>query len=253
VDIGKKLKEKRQEANLTQKELAEILHVSRQTISSWEVGRTYPDLDVLVAISELYDTPLDDLLKEDSQMVKDITEKVRKSERRKITSMILGALLVVVIGISLLSAWERYQNNQANAYGLKPNDLMDSSWEMSFSPKQELMNSMLSFDSNSIMIRNQYGSMLLNPFINPEELEETNGDMRLDISTEHYENLTIEIIDNTYEVSGQGYQETFEKLSNSVIRDTGGTEYFRVANVSAHESLQYLSEREEEAREKVRE
>ena len=40
MDIGKKLKEKRQEANLTQKELAEILHVSRQTISSWEVGRT---------------------------------------------------------------------------------------------------------------------------------------------------------------------------------------------------------------------
>jgi len=72
MDIGKKLKEKRQEANLTQKELAEILHVSRQTISSWEVGRTYPDLDVLVAISELYDTPLDDLLKEDSEMVKNI-------------------------------------------------------------------------------------------------------------------------------------------------------------------------------------
>ena len=57
MDIGKKLKEKREERNLTQKELSEILHVSRQTISSWEVGRTYPDLDVLVAISELYDTP----------------------------------------------------------------------------------------------------------------------------------------------------------------------------------------------------
>ena len=53
MDIGKKLKEKRLEENYTQKELAEILHVSRQTISSWEVGRTYPDLDVLIAISEL--------------------------------------------------------------------------------------------------------------------------------------------------------------------------------------------------------
>lgn len=46
MDIGKKLKEKRLAANLTQQELTEILHVSRQTISSWEVGRTYPDLDV---------------------------------------------------------------------------------------------------------------------------------------------------------------------------------------------------------------
>ena len=35
MDIGKKLKEKREERNLTQKELSEILHVSRQTISSW--------------------------------------------------------------------------------------------------------------------------------------------------------------------------------------------------------------------------
>lgn len=56
MEIKDKLKAKRQEAGLTQKELAEILHVSRQTVSSWEVGRTYPDLEILVAISELYET-----------------------------------------------------------------------------------------------------------------------------------------------------------------------------------------------------
>lgn len=41
MELHEKLKEKRLEAKLTQKELAELLHVSRQTVSSWEVGRTY--------------------------------------------------------------------------------------------------------------------------------------------------------------------------------------------------------------------
>src|SRR5699024_12416871 len=123
MDIGKKLKEKRQEANLTQKELAEILHVSRQTISSWEVGRTYPDLDILIAISELYDTPLDDLLKEDSEMVKNITEKVRKSERRKITNIVLRISILAIIGTSILIDYKRNQNKQENVYRIKTNIL----------------------------------------------------------------------------------------------------------------------------------
>ncbi|WP_080145890.1 helix-turn-helix domain-containing protein [Marinilactibacillus piezotolerans] len=73
MTIGEKLKAKRQGAKLSQQALAEKLHVSRQNISSWEVGRTYPDLDILVTISEFYQIPLDDLLKEDSNMVEEIT------------------------------------------------------------------------------------------------------------------------------------------------------------------------------------
>ena len=134
MDIGKKLKEKRLEENYTQKELAEILHVSRQTISSWEVGRTYPDLDVLIAISELYNTPLDDLLKEDSEMVKDITEKVKKSERRKVLNILLGTVLTIILAVGLFSLWEDYQNNQVNEYGLKPNDIIESTWMLSYTP-----------------------------------------------------------------------------------------------------------------------
>lgn len=255
MKIGKKLKEKRLEANLTQQELADILHVSRQTISSWEVGRTYPDLDVLVAISELYDTPLDDLLKENSQMVKDITNKVKKSERRKVTNIVLGLALLVTIGIGLFSAWERYQNEQTNSYGLKPNDLIDSAWQMHHSPNKELMTSILSFESDSMMIRNQYRYFPLNPFLTAEELEafdEPHPELGLDYSTEHYKDLTIETINNTYIVSGHGYQKTFEKLSDSVIRDENGTEYYYLGS-SLHESLQYFAQQEEDARNNAQE
>ena len=200
MDIGKKLKEEREERNLTQKELSEILHVSRQTISSWEVGRTYPDLDVLVAISELYNTPLDDLLKEDSQMVRDITYKVKKSERRKVINIILAGLLVVFVGFSLVGLWENYQNNQANAYGLKPSDLIESTWEMNFTTAENLSQSTLSIDSDSVMIWNQYNG-LLKPSISEQDFQK-NKDLAKELAEAgltdgvlEYDGVKIEVQD----------------------------------------------------------
>lgn len=249
MDIGKKLKQKRQEANLTQKELAEILHVSRQTVSSWEVGRTYPDLDVLVAISELYDTPLDDLLKEDSQMVKDITEKVKKSERRKVTNIVLSALLVAVIAIGVTFGWENYRNNQPNAAGLRPNDLMDSSWELLHSPVEDLNDSKLSIESDSLMVWNDYSVGLLNPSVDPEEMDDPASEESLEKGLEDglvlYEDLTVEVDENTYIVSAHGYRQTFERLSDTVIQDTNGTEYSKVASVSSHDTLETIAENTE--------
>lgn len=240
IDIGKKLKEKREERNLTQKELSEILHVSRQTISSWEVGRTYPDLDVLVAISELYDTPLDDLLKEDSQMVKDITEKVKKSERRKVINIIFAGLLIVMIGLGLMGVWESYQNNQANAYGLKPSDLIESTWEMNFTTAENLSQSTLSFESGSVMIWNQYNG-LINPYISAQDLaeaKEEQAEAGLADGAIEYDDLTIEVMDEMYIVSAHGYQQNFERVTEMMIRDSNGTEYHKILDAPSHESLQ---------------
>lgn len=246
MDIGKKLKEKREEANLTQKELAEILHVSRQTISSWEVGRTYPDLDVLVAISELYDTPLDDLLKEDSKMVKNITEKVKKSERRKVTNIILSLLLILTIGTGVFFAWERHQNNQANAYGLKPSDLIESTWELVYAPTENLVQSNLSFDSNSLIIWNTYSEDDIKPTIDPQDLEEPSSEEWSKIGLEEgimqYEDLSIEVVEDTYIVSAYSYQQRFERLSDTMIRDTNGTEYSKVRSSASHESYKSFAE-----------
>lgn len=246
MNIGEKLKEKRVEANYTQKDLAEILHVSRQTISSWEVGRTYPDLDVLIAISNLYNTSLDELLKEDSEMVNDITKKVRKSERRRLLNILLSVALIIIIAVSGYNAWGKYQDNQENAYGLKRSDLIESSWEMFYSPKNELVSSVLSFDSDSVMIRNQYGS-LYNPYVDPSKFAEQDTEF-LGYQTDNYENLKVELVENTYVVTGQGYHEIFERLSENVIRDTEGTEYYIINQSPMHDSLQYFSELDEKER-----
>lgn len=61
MGINEKLAELRKAKGLTQKELAETLHVSRQAISRWEVGTAAPSLDNLVRLSEIYGVSLDEL------------------------------------------------------------------------------------------------------------------------------------------------------------------------------------------------
>ncbi len=78
VAIGERIKESRKQKSLTQQELAEKLNVTRSAISNWEVGRNYPDLDLIIQISELFGITLDQLLKEDTTMLQKISTEQRK-------------------------------------------------------------------------------------------------------------------------------------------------------------------------------
>lgn len=63
MEIGSKIKEARAKSELTQEQVAEVLGVSRQTISNWENGKSYPDIVSVIKMSDLYDVSLDYLLK----------------------------------------------------------------------------------------------------------------------------------------------------------------------------------------------
>lgn len=63
MELGKNLEEERESYHFTQKEVADILHVSRQTVSNWERDVSYPDLESLVYLSDLYHISVDQLLK----------------------------------------------------------------------------------------------------------------------------------------------------------------------------------------------
>ena len=65
MDIGKEIANIRKDQNLTQEEFGSIFHVTRQTVSNWETGKNYPDLQTLVEISERFDVSLDAILKGD--------------------------------------------------------------------------------------------------------------------------------------------------------------------------------------------
>ncbi|MGO2267062.1 helix-turn-helix domain-containing protein [Vagococcus salmoninarum] len=60
--LAQNLKKHRQEQALSQKEVSKQLGVSRQAVSKWETGHSYPDLDNLILISQLYSVTTDELL-----------------------------------------------------------------------------------------------------------------------------------------------------------------------------------------------
>lgn len=55
MTIGEIIKIKRKHLNLTQDELADKIHVSRQTISSWENSKSLPDVTSLILLSDVYE------------------------------------------------------------------------------------------------------------------------------------------------------------------------------------------------------
>lgn len=69
MEFAQKIRSYRQINHWTQQEVANKLTVSRKTISSWENGRSYPDIFMLVRISDLYQVSLDNLLREDRKMM----------------------------------------------------------------------------------------------------------------------------------------------------------------------------------------
>ncbi|MDV4570290.1 helix-turn-helix domain-containing protein, partial [Enterococcus faecium] len=75
MTISKVIKQKRIEKQLTQEDLAEMLLVSKKTISNWENGRTIPDTENLIQFAKLFDLSLDNiLLGEEKIMVKNHTK-----------------------------------------------------------------------------------------------------------------------------------------------------------------------------------
>ena len=115
MEFNNKLYELRKQKGFSQEELANRLNVSRQTISKWEVGESTPDMENLVAISELFEISLVELVLDkvheeadtSAQVVKsefysDIKENVLTDENRKkakkglkIATIVLGIIVLI--------------------------------------------------------------------------------------------------------------------------------------------------------------
>ena len=61
MEISTQIKQRRTAAGLSQEELAEQLFVTRQTLSNWETGKTYPDINSLLRLSAVFHVSLDEL------------------------------------------------------------------------------------------------------------------------------------------------------------------------------------------------
>ena len=119
--LSENLKAIRKSKGLSQQELAVKLNVVRQTVSKWEQGLSVPDSDMLISISEAFETPVSALLGEivietEVDSLKAISEKLevinlqlaqRKTTRRKMIQWSLISLCaVIVILFAILLALE---------------------------------------------------------------------------------------------------------------------------------------------------
>ena len=101
MTIGANLKKCRMAQGLTQEDLAQRLHVTRQTVSSWERNNSHPDLDQLAAIAAALDTEVTVLLYG--------PEKPIRPTRRQVLAAVVPAALAVVLGAAgiWLTPWSK--------------------------------------------------------------------------------------------------------------------------------------------------
>lgn len=133
------IKSIRKSKGLSQEELAVKLNVVRQTISKWEQGLSVPDSEMLISISEVFETPVSILLGENiaeskADDLKAISEKLeiinlqlmqRKNTKRKIIHWMLISLcavtIIVFIALFLLNSpylnWD-YNNPENAVFGV---------------------------------------------------------------------------------------------------------------------------------------
>ena len=119
------LKTLRKNKGLSQEELSVKLHVVRQTISKWESGLSVPDAEMLINISELFETPVSEILGEDIEKnekddLKVISEKLevineqlsnyqKEKRKKKVHALIIIDISIILLFILLAILDRPYQ------------------------------------------------------------------------------------------------------------------------------------------------
>ena len=119
--LGENLRRMRERRGITQEELAERVHVVRQTVSKWEKGLSVPDADLLMAVAETLQVSVSDLIGVDAVQAKSIEElsvqaavlneqidlqnrrmaRTTTIAKRAIAACILAVVLVVGVGVAV--------------------------------------------------------------------------------------------------------------------------------------------------------
>lgn len=105
MELGKQIKMYRLENKLSQEELADRIYVSRQTISNWENDKSYPDINSLVLLSEVFKVSLDKLIKGDIDVMKDVIKKEEVDKMNRYGKIYTIMLIVTVVSVVPLFMW----------------------------------------------------------------------------------------------------------------------------------------------------
>jgi len=108
MELGAQIKKLRTQMAISQDELAEKIFVSRQSISNWETGKTYPDIKSLLLLSEVFSVSLDQLVKGDIETMKreiDAQELVKFNRDSTIFTVLFIAVVILPIPLAKYLQW----------------------------------------------------------------------------------------------------------------------------------------------------
>jgi len=105
MELGNQIKKYRQEAQLSKEELANRVYVSRQTISNWENDKSYPDVNSLVLLGEIFQISLDKLIKGDVEIMKEVIKKEDVAKMNRYGAMYAGLLILSMVSFFVFTEW----------------------------------------------------------------------------------------------------------------------------------------------------
>lgn len=104
MNISEKIKQIRNNENLTQEQFAEKIFVSRNAVAKWETNRGYPDIQNLITISEIFSISLDKLVKEDNNVKNKI---IAESSSKKWHFLVILYLIAIIMYIVYFLAFHK--------------------------------------------------------------------------------------------------------------------------------------------------
>ena len=105
MELNEQIKKYRTEMNISQEELAEKIYVTRQSISNWENGKTYPDIHSLLLLSSLFGISLDQLVKGDIEIMKEVIQKEEIAKMNRYGKIYTIMLIATAISAVPLFMW----------------------------------------------------------------------------------------------------------------------------------------------------
>ena len=99
MELPKQLKAHRERLGLSQEAFAQAIYVSRQTMSSWENGKTYPDVQSLLLLNDLFGVSIDELVKGDVVSMKEVVSK----DALKMERLAMGSVALLLAGIACMA------------------------------------------------------------------------------------------------------------------------------------------------------
>ena len=118
-EFGKLIKKLRQQKKMTQKELGEKLHITDKAISKWERGISFPDLEMINSIAEVFDVPVSTLIDTESKNTeKDTAASYKVSIFKRKEIVIFSIFLIIILFIIFIMIFKIDTNNLASSEDL---------------------------------------------------------------------------------------------------------------------------------------